>query len=220
MFERADDPSLDEDFTEEEGAQIQQELEKPQEEEKKPLTAEEKAEKLAKLEELRVKKRAEREAKEKEEAKAKEKARIESGKDMGEIRQALAEQEIKKLAALRRQEKEDDKKAKARVLAQIEADKAARKAERDAAAGKKPDPAPAAAPVAAAAPAPKKDYTETRVQVAHFTLGIHTVHNYMEIKCMENNIFPKIRLPSGAPLVHAFGVKEPLSAVRTKAPLE
>ena len=59
MFERADDPSLDEDFTEEEGAQIQQELEKPQEEEKKPLTAEEKAEKLAKLEELRVKKRAE-----------------------------------------------------------------------------------------------------------------------------------------------------------------
>merc|ERR1712013_762167 len=93
------------------------------------------------------------------EAKAKEKARIESGKDMGEIRQALAEQEIKKLAAIRRQEKEDDKKAKARVLAQIEA----------------------------AATAPKKDYTETRVQ---------------------------IRLPSGAPLVQAFGVKEPLSAVR------
>jgi len=186
LFERADDPSLDEDFTEEEGAQIQQELEKPQEE-KKPLTAEEKAEKLARLEELRVKKRAEREAKEKEEARAKEKSRIESGKDMGEIRQALAEQEIKKLAALRRQEKEDDKKAKARVLAQIEADKAARKAEREAAAGKKPDSAPVAAPVAAAAPAPKKDYTETRVQV---------------------------RLPSGAPLVHAFGVKEPLSAVR------
>merc|ERR1712210_274067 len=83
----------------------------------------------------------------------------------------------------------DDKKAKARVLAQIEADKAARKAELESAAGKKPDSAPVAAPAAAAAaaPAPKKDYTETRVQV---------------------------RLPSGAPLVHAFGVKEPLSAVR------
>ena len=156
---------MDEDFTEEEGAQIQQELEKPKEEEKKPLTAEEKAEKLAKLEELRVKKRAEREAREKEEAKAKEKARIESGKDMGEIRQALAEQEIKKLAAIRRQEKEDDKKAKARVLAQIEADKAARKAEREAAQGKKTEPAAAPAPAPAAAPAPKKDYTETRVQV-------------------------------------------------------
>jgi len=187
LFERADDPSLDEDFTEEEGAQIQQELEKPKEEEKKPLTAEEKAEKLAKLEELRVKKRAEREAREKEEAKAKEKARIDSGKDMGEIRQALAEQEIKKLAAIRRQEKEDDKKAKARVLAQIEADKAARKAEREAAQGKKTEPAAASTPAPAAAPAPKKDYTETRVQ---------------------------IRLPSGAPLVQAFGVKEPLSAVR------
>merc|ERR1712181_154064 len=116
-----------------------------------------------------------------------EKSRIESGKDMGEIRQALAEQEIKKLAAMGRQEKEDDKKAKARVLAQIEADKLARKAEREAAAGKKSDSAPVAAPVAVAPPAPKKDYTETRVQ---------------------------IRLPSGAPLVHAFGEKEPLSAVR------
>ena len=59
LFERADDPSLDEDFTEEEGAEIQQEIEKPQEE-RKPLTAEEKAEKLAKLEELRAKKRGER----------------------------------------------------------------------------------------------------------------------------------------------------------------
>merc|ERR1711972_945813 len=108
--------------------------------------------------ELRVKKRKEREAREKEEAIAKEKARIESGKDMGEIRQALAEQEIKKLAAIRRQEKEDDKKAKARVLAQIEADKAARKA----AQGKKTEPAAASAPAPAAAPAPKKDYTETR----------------------------------------------------------
>lgn len=54
--------------------------------------------KLAKLEELRIKKRSEREAREKEEAKEKEKARIDSGKDMGEIRQQLAEQEIRKLA--------------------------------------------------------------------------------------------------------------------------
>ena len=179
LFERSDDPSLDEDFTEEEGAQIQQELEKPQEE-KKPLTAEEKAEKLAKLEELRVKKRGEREAREKEEAKAKEKSRIESGKDMGEIRQALAEQEIKKLAALRRQEKEDDKKAKARVLAQIEADKLARKAEREAAAGKA---APVAAPVAVAPPAPKKDYTETRVQVSsilHLNMNWPLINEHLD----------------------------------------
>ena len=207
---------MDEDFTEEEGAQIQQELEKPQEEEKKPLTAEEKAEKLAKLEELRVKKRAEREAREKEEAKAKEKARIESGKDMGEIRQALAEQEIKKLAAIRRQEKEDDKKAKARVLAQIEADKAARKAEREAAQGKKTEPAAASAPAPAAAPAPKKDYTETRVQVVD-VVNFGLLGYFLEIAirlCKVKLVsFIQIRLPSGAPLVQAFGVKEPLSAV-------
>ena len=211
---------MDEDFTEEEGAQIQQELEKPKEEEKKPLTAEEKAEKLAKLEELRVKKRAEREAREKEEAKAKEKARIESGKDMGEIRQALAEQEIKKLAAIRRQEKEDDKKAKARVLAQIEADKAARKAEREAAQGKKTEPAAAPAPAPAAATAPKKDYTETRVQVVDVVnfglLGYFleiAIRHLMELCKVKLVSFIQIRLPSGAPLVQAFGVKEPLSAV-------
>merc|ERR1712107_907663 len=46
---------------------------------------------------------------------------------------------IKKLAAIRRQEKEDDKKAKARVLAQIEADKAARKAERGRPRGRRPN---------------------------------------------------------------------------------
>ena len=73
---------------------------------------------LAKLEELRVKKRAEREEREKEEAKAKEKSRREGGNDVGKIRQALAEQEIKKLAELRRREKEETKVAKARVKGQ------------------------------------------------------------------------------------------------------
>lgn len=190
LLARAEDASLDEDFTEEEGREIQAELDKAKAQENKvPLTAEEKAEKLAKLEEKRLENRAKREQKEKEEAREKEKARLASGKDMGEIRQALAEQEIKKLAVLRRQEKEDDKKAKARVLAQIEADKAARRLEKEAERAEKEGrkPPPAAAHAAAAAPAAKKDYTETRVQ---------------------------IRLPSGAPLVQSFGVKEPLSAVR------
>ena len=52
--------------------------------------------------------------------------RIASGKDMGEIRAAIQEQEIKKMAEQRRREKEEDRAAKAKVLAQIEADKAAR----------------------------------------------------------------------------------------------
>jgi len=186
LLARTDDPSLDADFTEEEGQQMKEELEKPKEAEKKPLTEEEKAEKLARLEELRVKKRAEREAKEAEEARAREKARIESGKDMGAIREALAEQEIKKLAEQRRREKEETRAAKQRVLEQIAADKAARQAEKE---GRKVEETkPVATPAAAAAaPAPKKDYNECRLQ---------------------------IRQVSGQPIVHTFGVKEQLAAVR------
>jgi len=187
LLAHADDASLDDDFTEEEAGEMKAKLEAPPEPERKPLTEEEKKEKLAKLEELRVKKRAERLAREAEEAKAKEKRRVESGKDMGEIRQAIAEQEIKKLADLRRREKEEEKKAKARVLAQIEADKAARRAEKESAA-KGAAATQAAAPAAQPAqPAVKKDYTEARLQ---------------------------IRQTNGQAIVHSFGVKEPLAAVR------
>ena len=106
---------------------------------------------------------------------------------MGEIRQAIAEQEIKKLADLRRREKEEEKKAKARVLAQIEADKAARRAEKESAKAGAAAAAPVAAPVVAAQPAVKKDYTEARIQ---------------------------IRQTNGQAIVHSFGLKEPLAAVR------
>ena len=121
-------------------------------------------------------KKAEREEKEKLEAKEKEQKRIASGKDMGAIRQQIEEQEIKKMAEQRRREKQvscgdteekkikiyrsylqEEKAAKAKVLAQIEADKAARRAEREAA--KNPAAAAAAPPTqqpAAAAPAVKK----------------------------------------------------------------
>ena len=193
LLAHGDDPSLDEPFTEEEALQMKSNLEAPLEAAKKPLTEEEKAEKLAKLEELRKVRRAsiliqliscsdilftqvkkaEREEKEKLEAKEKEQKRIASGKDMGAIRQQIEEQEIKKMAEQRRREKQvswdteqkiiiyssplqEEKAAKAKVLAQIEADKAARRAEREAA----KNPAAAAAPPtqqpAAAAPAVKK----------------------------------------------------------------
>lgn len=188
LLAHADDASLDEPFTEEEAGEVKADLEAPPEPEKKPLTEEEKKEKLARLEELRIKKRAERLEREKQEAKEKEKKRIESGKDMGEIRQALAEQEIKKLADLRRREKEEEKKAKARVLAQIEADKAARRAEKESAkAGAASVAVTAPTAAAPAQPAVKKDYTEARIQ---------------------------IRQTNGQALVHSFGVKEPLAAVR------
>jgi len=186
LLAHTDDKSLDEPFTEEEALEMKSNLEAPLEPAKKPLTEEEKAEKLAKLEELRKVKKAEREQKEKDEAKNKEMKRIASGKEMSDIRQSIQEQEIRKLAELRRREKQEEKDAKAKVLAQIEADKAARRAEREAAKGNAPAAAPA--PVAAAVPAAvKRDYTEAKIQ---------------------------IRQSAGQPLVHSFGVKESLAAVR------
>jgi len=189
LLAHADDTSLDEPFTEEEALQMKSNLEAPIEAAKKPLTEEEKAEKLAKLEELRKVKKAEREEKEKMEAKEKEMKRIASGKEMSDIRAAIQEQEIKKMAEQRRREKEEDRAAKAKVLAQIEADKAARRAEREAA--KNPaaasSHAAAAPPPVAAQPAVKKDYSEAKLQ---------------------------IRQTNGQPLVHSFGAKESLAAVR------
>ena len=66
LLAHAEDASLDEPFTEEEGLQMKNNLETASEEPaRKPLTEEEKAEKLAKLEELRQKKKLEREEREK-----------------------------------------------------------------------------------------------------------------------------------------------------------
>ena len=53
LLAHSDDASLDEPFTEEEGLQMKSSLETPAEPPKKPLTEEEKQEKLVKLEELR-----------------------------------------------------------------------------------------------------------------------------------------------------------------------
>jgi len=157
---------------------------------KKPLTEEERKEKLEKMEELRKKKRAEREEREKQEAAERERKRVEDGKGMSDIKQKLEEQEIKKMAELKRREKQEEKEAKARVLRQIEEDKIARRAKFNMPGGSAaPAPAPAAAqpPPAATAATPKKDYTETRIQ---------------------------IRQTNGQPIVQTFGVKEQLAAVR------
>merc|ERR1712029_987022 len=91
------------------------------------------------------------------------------------------------MAEQRRREKEEDRAAKAKVLAQIEADKAARRAEREAA----KNPSAASTKPSQPAPAPavniKRDYSEAKLQ---------------------------IRQTNGQPLVHSFGAKESLAAVR------
>lgn len=169
----------------------------------KPMSEEEKKAKLERLEELRKKKRAEREEREKKEALEREKKRIEDGKGMTDMKQQLEQQEIRKMAELKRREKQEEKAAKAKILAQIEADKVARREKFNMKSPEGGSGATAVAPTNAAAaasntqpqpgtsssssPAAKKDYTETRLQ---------------------------IRQTNGQPLVTSFGVKEQLAAVR------
>ncbi|EJF64427.1 hypothetical protein DICSQDRAFT_81696 [Dichomitus squalens LYAD-421 SS1] len=145
-------------------------------EEIKPLTEEEKKQKLA---ELREKMAAKKAAKAKEEAKetlANEAIRRKSGKDINELREELKRKELLKEAEAKRREKVEDAKARAAVKAQIEADKKARaeKAAREKALREgKPLPdavEPASTASTATASAPKaglagKDYPETRLQI-------------------------------------------------------
>ncbi|KZT07347.1 uncharacterized protein LAESUDRAFT_812327 [Laetiporus sulphureus 93-53] len=145
-------------------------------EEIKPLTEEEKQQKLA---ELREKMAAKRAAKAKEEAQenlANEAIRRKAGKDVNELREEIKAKELMKEAEAKRREKLEDAKARAAIKAQIEADKrerAERAAREKALREGKPVPgssAPAAvpAPAPAASTAPKtagKDYPETRLQI-------------------------------------------------------
>lgn len=73
---------------------------------------------------------------------------------------------MKKILEQRKREKEEEKLARQRVREQIEADKAARRARAASEAGKAV--ASPAAPVASPSPTssgPKKDYSETKLQV-------------------------------------------------------
>lgn len=97
-------------------------------EEKKPLSDEQKKEQLAKLEEKLKQKRLERENREKQDELDREKTRIKSGKDMAEARRKMEETEMAKIVEQRKREKQEEKMARERVKAQIESDKAARRA--------------------------------------------------------------------------------------------
>jgi len=157
-------------------------------EEIKPLTEEEKAEQLKKLQERLKAKRAEKEEQEKKEAIQREKARRTQGKEMVDAKAKYDEMQMKKIADQRRREKEEDRLAKQKIRDEIEKDKrdrAAKFAKQSTAAS---PAAAAAAPAAApAAAAPKKDYDTCRLQ---------------------------IRLTNGQALTHSFGSKEELAAVR------
>ncbi|XP_021919770.1 UBX domain-containing protein 1 isoform X2 [Zootermopsis nevadensis] len=162
-------------------------------EEKRPLTEEEKKEQVKRLEEKMRQKRQEREEAEKREALEKEKLRIRHGKEMVAAKKKLGEDEMKKLVEQHKWEKMEEKMARQRVKEQIEQDKIARRAKFGIAAptgGTQQMPVTAVELTpqqASLVQQPTKDYSQTRLQ---------------------------IRLTNGQALTQTFGSKEQLSAVR------
>lgn len=156
-------------------------------EEKKPLTEEEKKEQLKLLEEKLKQKRKEREEQSKKEAFEREKNRIKSGKKMAEARKKLEELEMKKILEQRKREKEEEKFARQKIRAQIEADKVARRAQLVQNNSQTSNPLPTMPTLPSTSSHHRKDYSETKLQ---------------------------IRLTNGKTLTQSFGSKEQLSAVR------
>jgi len=172
-------------------------------EEKKPLTEEEKKEQMKKLEERLKEKRREREAKEKEEENEREKIRIRSGKEITAAKKKyiyfnnlflvfyitrfnfyrLEDENIKKIMDERKREKQEEKIARDRVKAQIEADKLARKKLFGQMSGEEPKQV---LPVAVLSPQKQvKDYSETKLQVIivyilliYFCIYYYVIHYY------------------------------------------
>ncbi|KAG5643355.1 hypothetical protein DXG03_001037 [Asterophora parasitica] len=151
-------------------------------EEIKPLTEEEKKERLAELRQKMVEKRAVKDKEALKEQKANENLRRKAGKDARQIQEDLKAKQIVKEAEQKKRDKIEDARAKAAIKAQIEADKKARnekfareKAIRDGL----PLPGQSAAPAPAAAGATAtpssgvagKDYQETRLQIRLSTGG-------------------------------------------------
>lgn len=143
-------------------------------EELKPLTEEEKKQKLDEMRAALAEKRARQAVTDKEEQKLNDKIKAKATRETQDAKEELQRKEQIKEAARKRQEKLDDLEAKKRIKAKIEADKEERrrKAEEAKAAreGKAPPAAaePAAAAAAAAAPPqpkPSASYTDARLRL-------------------------------------------------------
>lgn len=152
LLSHADDPDIDDPIPE-----PVESTEAPAEQ-KPPLTEEEKEEQKKKIEEKIKQRRQEREEREKQEALDREKRRMMEGKDISEARRKHDELEAKKIVDERKRQKADDKAAKARVLAQIEADKQRRKGNTEVKDAPKPADTSPVKPVT-------RDYNETRLQM-------------------------------------------------------
>lgn len=109
------------------------------------LSAVERSAKLAQLKEMLAKKRAAKEATAKDEEVQHEILRRKAGKDMSELKEQLERKELEEAMQRRKREKAEDAAHKARILAQIEADRKAKK-DRDAL-QKQLEKGPPAAPI-------------------------------------------------------------------------
>lgn len=160
---------------------------------RRELTAEEKEEQLAKVQERLKLRRMEREAQDRQEQIDREKSRRTSSKEMISAKEKMHQKEMMKIAEERRRDKEMERLAKERVRGQIEKDKkdrAAKFAKTSATqqvAEESPTPAPPPAATVTQPPAEKKQYDQCRIQV---------------------------RLTNGQTLTQSFGSKEQLAALR------
>ncbi|GAA6036175.1 hypothetical protein JCM8097_006816 [Rhodosporidiobolus ruineniae] len=160
-------------------------------EEIKPLTEEEKAQKLAELRARMDEKRRAQAVSDAADAKRNEEIRRKSGKEEAQRREELKVKEAQREAEKRRKEKADDIAARNRIKAQIEADKQARaeKAAREKALreGRNPDLAASSVPSTAAAQpstsssstggGEKKTYDSARLQIRLPGGGAPLVHS-------------------------------------------
>ncbi|KAG6849617.1 hypothetical protein H0H93_006901 [Arthromyces matolae] len=152
-------------------------------EEIKPLTEEEKQQKLAELRQKMAEKRARQAVEDAKEQKASEALRRKAGKDMNKIKEEMKLKQANQEAEQKKRDKIEDAKAKAAIKAQIEADKKARnekfareKALRDGLPipGDSSASAPVAAPIkpsTTSSGVAGKDYSETRLQIRMATGG-------------------------------------------------
>uniref|UniRef100_A0A3P9L9V1 UBX domain protein 1 n=1 Tax=Oryzias latipes TaxID=8090 RepID=A0A3P9L9V1_ORYLA len=163
------------------------------EENKRPMSEEEKQEQVKRLEELMRVKQAERRERERAEEVEREKQRRRQGQELQQIRQKIQDDEMKKLAEQRRREKMEDKMARQRVKDKIARDREERAqkfgggAASTTAASSQPNLPSPSSPTSQGPPPSKKEYDESRIQV---------------------------RLLDGSTITAAFKAQEPLAAVR------
>lgn len=159
---------------------------------KKPLTEEEKLQQVKRLEELMRVKQAERRQREQDEELEREKTRRKQGQELQQIRQKMQDDEMKKIADMRRREKMEDKLARQRVKDRIARDREERAQKfgggaQSAAAPPEPAQPSLSSPTSQGPPPSKKEYDESRIQV---------------------------RLLDGSTITTVFKALEPLAAVR------